>query len=368
MIDRRAMLAGSSALILSAPRPGFAGRVSETVFLTCAKSGRRHNATVVDTHARRHWSLDLPGRGHGGAFRPGHADCVIFARRPGTFAIVADRTDGRLLHTLSSPAGRHFYGHGCFCADGRYLYTTENDFDGERGVIGVWEASGGYRRIAELDSFGIGPHDIRLMPDGRTLVVANGGILTHPDTGRHKLNIPDMEPSLVFLDRRDGRRMRAYALPRDIRKLSIRHLAPGYCEGREGAVFAAMQYEGPAEDHPPLIARVRRDRLAFMSAPPGIQESMRNYCGSIASDISGRIAAATCPRGNMVTFWSAGGAFHHAVEIRDGCGIAAGRGAGEFLLSGGAGDLVLYNAIERKVRRRNVVPNRRWDNHIASGA
>ncbi len=356
------MLAGTSALILFAPRPGSANRISETMFLTTAKSGSRYSGTVVDRNAGEQWSLDLPGRGHGGAIRPGHAHCVIFARRPGTFAIVADRTDGRLLHTLSSPAGRHFYGHGCFSADGRHLYTTENDFDGECGVIGLWDASDGYRRIAEFESFGIGPHDIRMMPDGKTLVVANGGILTHPDTGRHKLNIPDMEPSLVFLDRRDGRRLQTCVLPREMRKLSIRHLAVG----RDGTVFAAMQYEGPSEDHPPLIVKVYRDRPTLMSAPPGVQKDMKNYCGSIALDISGRIAAATCPRGNMVTFWTADGEFSHTVEIRDGCGIAAGSSTGEFLLSGGAGDLVFYNARERKVRHRNVDRSRRWDNHIST--
>ena len=40
--------------------------------------------------------------------------------------------------------------------------------------------------------------------DGETLVVANGGIATHPDLPRVKLNLPTMAPSLCFVDRRSG--------------------------------------------------------------------------------------------------------------------------------------------------------------------
>ena len=45
----------------------------------------------------------------------------------------------------------------------------------------------GTSRIGELASFGVGPHEVVLMPDGATLVVANGGIRTHPDRDRAKL-------------------------------------------------------------------------------------------------------------------------------------------------------------------------------------
>ncbi len=362
VIDRRNLIAGSSALILIAPRPGFTARIPEPVFLTSAKSGNGYSGIVIDADAREQWTLDLPGRGHGSTFRPGHAHCVIFARRPGTFAVVADRTNGLLLHTLSSPEGRHFYGHGCFSEDGRLLYTTENDFDGEKGVIGIWDAADGYRRIGELDSLGVGPHDIRPMPDGRTLVIANGGIATHPDTGRHKLNIPDMEPSLVLLDRLDGSRVGGDTLSRDLHKLSIRHLAVG----RSGTVFAAMQYEGPAEHHPPLILKAHKGSVSLLKAPQGVRQNMKNYCGSIALDVGGRIVAATCPRGNMVTFWTVDGEFSHTVEVQDGCGVAAGGSRAEFLLSGGEGDLVVYDAADRRVLRRSVDRRRRWDNHISA--
>ena len=42
-------------------------------------------------------------------------------------------------------------------------------------MIGVRDALDGYRQIGELPSFGIGPHEATLMPDGKTLAIAKAG-------------------------------------------------------------------------------------------------------------------------------------------------------------------------------------------------
>jgi hypothetical protein len=40
---------------------------------------------------------------------------------------------------------------------------------------------GRYKQIGEFEAHGMEPHDIALLSDGRTMVIANGGIRTHPD-------------------------------------------------------------------------------------------------------------------------------------------------------------------------------------------
>jgi hypothetical protein len=60
------------------------------------------------------FDLPLPGKGHGAAFRPGSPECVVFARRPGTFAVVIDVDEGVALRRFDAATGRHFYGHGAF--------------------------------------------------------------------------------------------------------------------------------------------------------------------------------------------------------------------------------------------------------------
>ena len=62
------------------------------------------------------------------------------------------------------------------------------------------DATDGYKQIGEFPARGMEPHDVALLSDGRTMVIANGGIRTHPDSGADELNLPDMKPSLVYVD------------------------------------------------------------------------------------------------------------------------------------------------------------------------
>lgn len=323
----------------------------------------RHQAILFDGEGTGLGTIDLPARGHGGAFSRHRGHGVLFARRPGDFAVVFDATSGRVVATLKAPEGHHFCGHGVFSEDGRALFSTENDFERGRGVIGVWNAASGYGRLEDVPSHGVGPHDIRLLPGGRLVAVANGGILTHPETGRRKLNIPDMKPNLALLHARSGTPEAVHQLPRDLHKLSIRHLAPN----DRGVVAAAMQYEGPAEDRPPLVVTLDRDGLKLLEAPAPVQRRMKNYCGSIATAASGEVMAVSCPRGGIVTFWSVETReLIHVYDVPDGCGLAATGSANAFLVSSGAGERQIIDPVGKSVVSLPRVSNARWDNHIAT--
>src|SRR5690606_5565070 len=78
-------------------------------------------------------------------------EVVAFARRPGRFALVFDPLSGEPARQIAAAEGRHFYGHGAFSRDGRWLFACENDYENARGCIGVYDATAGYRREAELD-------------------------------------------------------------------------------------------------------------------------------------------------------------------------------------------------------------------------
>lgn len=363
-IDRRQFLIGSGAAI-AAPVPGTASVLRPGVYLSSARTGTgQHAAILFDADGDVQWQVDLPDRGHGGALRKGSSDAVIFARRPGTFAFVIERSSGHVINVMAAPANRHFHGHGAYSADGRLLFTTENDFAEGRGVVGVWDASDGYARVAEFDSGGIGPHDIAVMPGGRVLAIANGGILTSPETGRHKLNIADMKPNLAFIDAADGKLVSSHALPADLHKLSIRHMAVA----RSGAVVIAMQYEGPPEDRVPLVCRYQAGKLDLLTAPGPVTAQMKNYCGSVAADSAGQTACVTAPRGNISTFWSiADGSYLASVAIEDGCGVAAADADGDFLVSSGTGRLVSANGSSVTRISTSHAGRLAWDNHVSTG-
>ena len=222
----------------------------------------------------------LPARGHAPAVRPGGRQAVICARRPGTFAAVVDLPSGRIVHRIDAAEGRHFYGHGAFSPDGRRFFATENAQDSGDGRIGLYDAADGWRRVGEWPAGGIGPHDLRLLRDGRTLAVAIGGIRTHPATGREKLNLDTMAPALVLMDTADGRIVDRFDMPAALHRLSLRHLAVG----RDGAIGAVMQDQAETGELRPLVAMARPGgRLRFFEAPDPVLMRMNGYCGSAAA-------------------------------------------------------------------------------------
>ncbi len=325
------------------------------LFLTAAtRDGGRHGGAILSSDGELLAEFALPERGHGAALSPGMRDAVVFARRPGTFALVLDAATGMTRQLISARRDRHFFGHGCFSRDGGILFATENDFDGERGVIGLYDVRDGYRRVGEFPSHGIGPHEMALMPGGKTLVVANGGILTHPDAPRMKLNLAEMAPSIAFIDASSGDLLLRHTPPDEFHQLSLRHLAVR----ADGRVAAVAQWEGPMLEQPPLIALLDRDSgLRFQAAPPAVAPRMRNYCGSVAFSEDGERFAVSSPRGGLITIWGSDGHYREAIELKDGCGLAAGdRG---FVLTSGRG--VVTSDGSREMRRHEKIA---FDNHL----
>jgi hypothetical protein len=335
------------------------------IYIGCRSDGdRSYFATALDGDGGVIFDVPLPARGHGAALRPGGRECVVIARRPGHELTVIDTRHGGVAHRIRSPSSRHCYGHAVFDHAGRLLYVTENAFETGAGVVGIYDATDGYRRIGEFESHGIGPHQLVLKRDGQTLAIANGGIRTHPDSGRSKLNLSTMDPNLAYVDVSDGRLLAAYRPPPRWHQLSIRHLdiAP------DDSVCLAAQFEGPANVHPPLVA-VHRDaaELAWLGAPPGVYQSMRNYCGSVCLDESGELAAVSAPRGNRIVFWSLREMRCAAVlTLADGCGVAPGAAPHAFVLSSGAGGLYRCRPCEDAEASaiRFDTLDARWDNHL----
>lgn len=342
------------------PAPSYFGAKTDAV-------GRHFIVGVRDDGAQI-FKTALPGRGHSIAIRPAQTgdrrDGIVFARRPGRFALVFNCVTGEKHHIIRTAPGRHFYGHGVFSPDGATLFTTENDYENGRGIIGVRDATNNYRPIGEIFAGGIGPHEIALLRDGRTLVVANGGILTYPDAGRRKLNIPTMSPSLAYLDSSTGALKYKASLPKNLNKLSIRHLSVDANDN----VAIALQYQGPKSEIVPLVAIHKQgENLKPMAAPPAILKRMRNYCGGVCLDTGQTILAVTSPRGNLTTFWSiAENRYVSHVDIPDGSGVAPTRNAFEFMFSSGAGDLYRYNARTGSKMRLTNSPLYvdHWDNHL----
>ena len=319
------------------------------------------SAAIFDRYGRELNAVALPGRGHDVCVCPRTRLCVVFARRPGNFAVAFSSDTRTPPIGFTTVPDRHFYGHGVFSSDGRLLFATENDYENDRGVIGVYDAASSFKRIGEFSAFGTGPHDISILGDGRTLVIANGGIATHPDfgEGRLPLNLATMEPSLVYLDLRHGDLVERHTLSRDLHQVSLRHLdvAAG------GRIAIGCQSDHAGRFDLPLIFSHRLGQdLKRIDIDPLLGGSLRGYVSSVAVDSSGEVAALTSSRGSCVLFIdvSSGKLLGHR-RIPDVSGVARDGSAGSFLLTSGQGGIL--TAVSGAASGTEAETDWLWDNH-----
>lgn len=322
LIDRRAFIGAAGAAFVSAlaPRGALALQRADAVYAAAFKApDGRYGLALVAEDGTIIARIDLPDRAHGLCHSTATGRTVAFARRPGTFAAILDPVTG--LTVIAAPEGRHFFGHGQFSPDGRILYASENDFDNNRGVIGLYDAGDHFRRIGEYSAFGIGTHDMTVSDDGRLLVIANGGIATHPDFGRTKLNLGQMDPSLVLVDAGTGDLVEKHAMPAGLEKLSTRHVDLG----ADGRIWFAGQYEGARNDLPPLIGSFRRgEPVKFLDLPETVTTGLANYVGAIAVNRRENLVGVTSPRGGYEAVVDAvSGQVVSTRRIADAAGIAA---------------------------------------------
>ncbi|MDS1140883.1 DUF1513 domain-containing protein [Pusillimonas sp. SM2304] len=374
-IDRRrflALLAASGAGALAtglawarsaadgaAPLPG----IGAARYLAARQHAGRFEAALLDGQGRDQQVLPLPGRGHSFAIDAARGRAVAFGRQPGFFAVAFDVAGEQALQSLDVAPGRHFFGHGVYSPDGQLMLATENDYEAGRGVLGIYDASprGAYRRVGEFSTYGVGPHEVVLMPDGGTVCVANGGILTHPDYGKLQLNADTMQPSLAYIDIASGDLLEQVYLDKALSRLSIRHMV---VDGT-GAVWFGCQHTGPAHEQPALVGRHRRGAAPdLFTGASDVLRSMRNYVGSLAVSHDGLTVATSSPVGGLVAYWDAqSGRCLGSTPVFDGCGVAPAP-AGGFLVSSGEGVLTYSMAGREQAQQIARTDGLAWDNHL----
>lgn len=367
MISRRKFFTHAATLaglvILPGAGHGTSAVVSRPAFASAFSDSRKqhfigilsHLGTLIQQYA-------VPSRGHAATVSTDGRLAAFFARRPGRWLFVVDIQTGKLIAQIATADNRHFYGHGVFSQDNAWLFSTENDYENKRGVIGVYDVKAGFKRIREIPSFGVGPHEIGLLANGKTLVVANGGIETHPDFERHKLNLDTMSPSLTYIDLASGEEIASYKPPQH--QLSLRHLAV-----YDDTVVVGAQYQGHPQDELPLVFshRLGGEIQAMSGQPLSNQRQLNQYIASVAFADEGRIAVTSSPRGDGVSLWNVQKSqWLKDVSVPDIGGVSTLPIGKNVVLGSGNGLLYLLQADSgslTELSRHEVV---HWDNHLAA--
>nr|WP_298138925.1 DUF1513 domain-containing protein [uncultured Pseudomonas sp.] len=319
----------------------------------------KHYAVGYRLDGEQAFATPVNERCHDVVAHPSLPLALFVGRRPSRESYLIDTRDGRLLQVLTAPANRHFYGHAVFHKGGEWLYATENDTDQPgRGVLGAYRLQGSQLlRAAEHSTHGVGPHQLLWLPDGETLVVANGGIRTEAES-RKELNLDAMEPSLVLMNR-NGELLSKESLSEPMN--SVRHLAVA----ADGTVVSGQQYQGDSSDTVPLLA-IKRPGQAFQAFPIGEAQrlAMNQYTASLAIHDELRLLALTAPRGGRFFVWDLdSGELRLDAPLADCAGVGAV--AEGFVVSAGIGRCRLYDCRTSAIVSQPLkLPAGLWDNHL----
>lgn len=322
-------------------------------------------------------SLEVPSRAHGLCPLP-DGSILAVARRPGDWLVrwrPGSKAPPQWLWQASDTQfpDRTFNGHALRGLDGRYLYTTETDVETGESVIGLRDIRT-LHKLAEWPTHGLDAHELiwdTNSPGGPTLIVANGGVPTAPETGRAKRDLDRMDSSLVRLHGTTGRLLGQWRLPDQ--RLSLRHLAWSAGGAALGIALQA-EHDDPGLRHAaPVFALFDGQALQLAADAPRatdtallLRRDLQGYGGSIVGTPQGW--AVSCPRAGCVAFFDDQGHPTGHIDLSEVCALAA---SGAHLYAGGAGQSVAWDGAvgQNSVHAHTgAFQNARLDNHWAWAA
>jgi hypothetical protein len=382
MMQRRHWLLGIAAL---AGHPAWAGKAADAhadhtqpplAVLTAWNQGARSWTGLWTPHAPVR-GIALPARAHQVLALPpapgSHTPLALaVARRPGEYLLRFDPVRAKPLQWHTMEDDRYLAGHALLSADATTLYTTETDGETGQGLL-VERDPMTLAKRREFASGGVGPHAVLLEPGNPpgadTLLIANGGILNLPETGRRKLNLGRMDSNLTRLDARTGTVLATYRL--DDPFLSLRHLA----RAPDGTVGVALQAEHPQRQdrrNAPAVALLDGNGLRTVpmapgdAAMPGALPTWDGYAGDIA--YAQGYFWASAPHAGLLLGWSAQGLAPVHRELPGAGALAVPSGPrDDRLLVGASRDAWLLASPKTRPATATTGPRyplaNAWDNH-----
>lgn len=285
---------------------------------------------------------------------------IFVARRPGNQAVILD-LNAKTVVEVTAPTGRHFFGHAAEDALGR-VWFSEHDYQQGRSLLVCRTGEDLAVEEIAIDLEGHGPHELIFLNDGATAAVGLGGIQTHPDYPRKKLNIERMQSELLIVD--TVKKVIKERWRPDDPQVSLRHLDVAT---DIDAVVIGGQYQGPAYNQFALVyVYLKHQGLIAMKAPESVWRSMNQYIASVRVNTEKQEVLVSCPRSNSVHLFSLSeGVWLSQYRLRDPGGIAMLLD-GSYLISTGEGEIVCLSSNNDALTlvSSKRVSDTRWDNHM----
>ncbi|PPR25105.1 MAG: hypothetical protein CFH34_01585 [Alphaproteobacteria bacterium MarineAlpha9_Bin4] len=309
------------------------------------------------------FDVELKNRAHDYIILPKYNKVCLVARRPENFILLIDLEKGYVKKKIISPSERHFYGHISYSEKDNLIYVTENHYkynDERSGAIAIYDPNKNFKRLGEIPSFGIGPHELKVSSNNK-IVVANGGVLTHPDYPRIKLNLSDIDSNLVILDQSSAKLISKFNLNNKFKHNSIRHID---LDKSDNIYLGCQSYVKNKFEDLDLVFKISNAKIYPLKIPSFLLKNLHNYSGSIKVSNNKNKVYASFPKGNSLLIWNLSrGTFLEKKHVFDVCGISIDEVKENVYLSNGKGDLFLINKQDKLIKEYSK--NINFDNHLS---
>ncbi len=296
-LHRRAFLRAAAGLTGAlALRTGHAGKAAPTTELIIGACQTKSLETsklglalvAIDERGKQRLEIPLEFHFHGFVPNPKVPARAVLFEKHGPGACEVDLAAGQVLRAITTGADRSFYGHGAYTADGGVLYATETRRDGT-GLITIRDGRT-FALIGELPTFGARPHDCKLVGEGSTLVVTNGG---------GKLDDTEPAPSVTYIDLLTHKLIERleFSTP----QINAGHLGLG--PRGELAIVSAPRRGLPVSQHGGLTIRNMDKRFVTLTEPAATTDKMIGEVLSVCVHGPSGVVGVTTPDGNLLSFW-----------------------------------------------------------------
>ena len=261
--------------------------------------------------------------GHGIVPDPANPELVSVFEKRGRGACEIDLKKSTVTRTIETAANREFYGHGAYSPDGSLLYCTETIVEGDyKGLIAVRDAKT-HNYLGEFPSFGSSPHDCRLIDNGKTMVVTNGGGA-----------LDGTVPNVSYIDVATESLIETVEF--DTAQVNAGHL--DITSDGKLAVVSAQRTGLPVKSLGGISIR-QGEILHTLTEPEKLIERLYDESLSVCINEKNGIVGATTPEGHLLTFWNIDdGSLLHYYIMQTPRGIELSLDGKYFIVSFGQGD------------------------------
>ena len=269
--------------------------------------------------------IPLSFRGHGTIKHPKKAWTVLVFPQRGGMAAEVDIKSRKVSKQIAAETGQQFYGHGIFSDDGSTLFSTEINLKNGSGILAIRDSMT-YKVIGKYETGGFIPHDVKLINNGKTLIVANAAPKATDKT------------SLAYIDIHSGKILENPST--DFPKASFAHLALA----TGGEIFISTT---PIDNKMAgrVFIRTPGKAIEVLPLPDLVLAKVEGQALSLAIDNQRGIVGVTIPQTGRVLFWN----FHERkflkqIEMPRPCGMVLNQAGTHYIVSIPSGVLQIIDA------------------------